>query len=168
MPIGRPERAGRVSGQTPISPRGTGDTPGTRAIIRPRTAGPARPAFFFFRPGSSGGDTDRRQEASSDSCRRTSRCPDSLTPRSASICSQPAPGADARRFIIQSPLLLLAGEAGEFWIQRMSVGEKGFFAVQDGRVVRAGVIPVLNPKRLEWHEQRDGQRRMRVALKTGG
>ena len=63
-----------------------------------------------------------------------------------------APSADARRSLIQPPLLLLAGEAGEFWIQRMRVGEKSFFAVQDGRVGRAGVIPVLNPKRLERHE----------------
>ena len=81
------------------------------------------------------------------------------------------PGADTRRYVIQPPLLLLAGEAGELRMQRMRAGEKSFFAVQDGRVVRAGVIPVLNPKRLERHEQRGGQApdagRAQTAGKTG-
>ena len=51
-----------------------------------------------------------------------------------------APGADARRSLIQPHFSSWRVRRENFGIQRMRVGEKSFFAVQDGRVGRAGVI----------------------------
>lgn len=51
--------------------------------------------------------------------------------------------ADGGGVVQEAVGFFLAGEAGEFFVEGMVGREEGFFAVEDGWVVAAGVVPAI-------------------------